>query len=81
MILGFASDHRGFSLKEELIKYFKSRNYEIIDYGTNNCESSDYPDFAYKLGRRAGGSLISVDESDFVNFEGEKLWIRFVLLK
>lgn len=28
-----------------------------------------------KLGRRAGGSLISVDESDFVDVEGQKLWI------
>ena len=28
-----------------------------------------------KLGKRAGGSLISVDESDFVDVEGEKLWI------
>ena len=28
-----------------------------------------------KLGRRSGGSLISVDKSDFVDVEGEKLWI------
>ena len=28
-----------------------------------------------KLGRSSGGSLISVDESDFVDVEGEKLWI------
>lgn len=49
MKLGFASDHRGFELKEKLIKYF-SKNYEIIDCGTNSNESCDYPVYAYKLG-------------------------------
>ena len=52
MKLGFASDHRGYVLKEELIKYFKKENYEIIDCGTNSTESCDYPDFAYKLGQK-----------------------------
>ena len=50
MILGFASDHRGFKLKEELKKYFSENNFSIVDYGTNSEESCDYPDFAYKLG-------------------------------
>ncbi len=50
MILGFASDHRGFKLKEDLKKYFEENGYTIIDYGTYSDESCDYPDFAYKLG-------------------------------
>ena len=50
MILGFASDHRGFKLKNKLIKYFEDNGYTIIDYGTNSEESCDYPDYAYKLG-------------------------------
>ena len=50
MNLGFASDHRGFKLKEDLIKYFKDNGYNIVDYGTNSEESCDYPDYAYKLG-------------------------------
>ena len=51
MILGFASDHRGFKLKSGLIKYFKENGYTIVDYGTNSDSSCDYPDFAYKLGQ------------------------------
>ena len=51
MILGFASDHRGFNLKSDLIKYFKENGYTIIDYGTNDTNSCDYPDYAYKLGQ------------------------------
>ena len=50
MILGFASDHRGYKLKNELVKYFKDNGYNIIDYGTYSEESCDYPDYAFKLG-------------------------------
>ncbi len=49
MKIGFASDHRGFKLKEDLINYFND-SYEIVDYGTNSEESTDYPDYAFKLG-------------------------------
>jgi len=60
MNLGFAADHRGFKLKEELIKYFADKGYNIVDYGTNSEESCDYPDFAYKL-----GNGILLNEVDF----------------
>ncbi len=59
MRLGFASDHRGFKLKKELINLFQ-KDYQIIDYGTNSEESCDYPDYAYKLGEG-----IIHDEVDF----------------
>ncbi len=48
MKLGIASDHRGYNLKEQIKPYLK--NFEVIDYGTNSIESTDYPDFAFKLG-------------------------------
>ena len=50
MRIGFASDHRGYKLKKELINELKKENYEIIDYGTDSEESTDYPDYAFKLG-------------------------------
>ena len=50
MKLGFASDHRGYELKEYLKNHFKDL-YEIKDYGTNSEESVDYPDYAFKLGK------------------------------
>ena len=52
MRLGFASDHRGYTLKEKLINYFKKKGYDIYDCGTNNTESCDYPDYAFKLGKK-----------------------------
>ena len=49
MKIGFANDHRGYKLKEYLKNELLKENYEVIDYGTNNEESCDYPDFAFKL--------------------------------
>ena len=51
--LGFASDHRGYLLKEELIKHFKKHDKvsEVIDCGSNSLDSCDYPDYAKLLGR------------------------------
>lgn len=50
MKIGIASDHRGYSLKQKLIEYFENNDYTVIDYGTNSEESTDYPDYAFKLG-------------------------------
>lgn len=58
MKLGFASDHRGFLLKSQLIEYFKDK-YEIIDCGTNSDASCDYPVYAYKLGKLINDGSIS----------------------
>ena len=47
-MIGIASDHAGFELKEKLKKELK--NYQIIDYGTTVDTSVDYPDYAFKIG-------------------------------
>lgn len=44
-----ASDHGGFSLKENLKAYLQKTGYEVIDYGTNSVDSVNYPDFAKLL--------------------------------
>ena len=33
MKIGFASDHRGYKLKEQLKEELLKRNYEVVDYG------------------------------------------------
>ncbi len=50
MKIGIASDHRGYELKEKLKEALIKENYEVIDYGTNSKESTDYPDYAFRLG-------------------------------
>ena len=46
MKIAIGCDHGGFNLKQEIIKYLKSENYEVKDFGTNSTESCDYPDYA-----------------------------------
>ena len=44
-----ASDHGGYDLKNELIKYLASQDFEIVDFGTYNKESCNYPYYAKKV--------------------------------
>ena len=48
MKVGFASDHRGFNLKKQIMKELE-REFEVKDFGTYTEESTDYPDYAFKL--------------------------------
>lgn len=50
MRIGLASDHRGYKLKNQLIDYLAEEGYEIEDCGSFSEESTDYPDYAFKLG-------------------------------
>ena len=49
MKIYIASDHRGYELKE-FIK--KNLDYEFIDLGTTSTTSVDYPDYAFKIGKK-----------------------------
>ncbi len=49
MSIAIGSDHAGFELKKEIVKYLEEEGYEYTDMGTDNCESVDYPDFGYKV--------------------------------
>lgn len=48
MKVAIANDHRGYKLKEYLIK--KLNNIEFIDLGSDSEKSTDYPKYAFKLG-------------------------------
>lgn len=51
MKLVIASDHAGFSLKEEVRAYLTKSEHEILDLGAFKCEpQDDYPDFAERVG-------------------------------
>lgn len=46
------SDHGGFEYKEVIIDYLKSNNIEILDVGTFNKESCDYPVIAKEVAKK-----------------------------
>src|SRR5574344_1138512 len=48
-LIGMASDHAGFELKEALKPFLEKAGYKIKDFGTHSTESMDYPDVAHPL--------------------------------
>ena len=47
-----ASDHAGFRLKEEIKKFLIKKRKKILDLGTKNTNSVDYPDYAHLLSKK-----------------------------
>lgn len=46
-----ASDHGGLELKDAIYKCLESRGLSVRDFGTDNGDSVDYPDFGEKVAR------------------------------
>ena len=44
-MIAIGSDHGGFKLKSEIIKYLTDRGLEYMDFGTHTEDSCDYPVF------------------------------------
>ena len=47
-----ASDHAGFKLKEEIKKFLIKKKRKVLDLGTANDSSVDYPDYAHLLSKK-----------------------------
>ena len=47
-----ASDHAGFKLKEEIKKFLIKKRKKVLDLGTKNISSVDYPDYAHLLSKK-----------------------------
>ena len=47
-----ASDHAGFELKEEIKKFLIKKKRKVMDLGTENTSSVDYPDYAHLLSKK-----------------------------
>ena len=48
--IGIASDHRGYDLKQKLTNYLTKKGYTVINYGCDDKNSHDYPEYGFKLG-------------------------------
>lgn len=45
-VVAVASDHGGFEMKGEIVKFLEEFGCEVLDLGTDGPESVDYPEFA-----------------------------------
>lgn len=53
--IAIASDHAGYDLKTTLAEQLAALGHEVLDLGTDNGDSVDYPDFADALAEAIAG--------------------------
>ena len=51
MKLAIGNDHAGSDLKKKIMNLLEDQNIEVVNYGTDQNESVDYPDFAHPVGK------------------------------
>lgn len=49
MKIGIANDHTAVEMKNEISEFLKSKGYEVVNYGTDSTESTDYPIWGEKV--------------------------------
>ena len=64
MKIALASDHAGFTAKEQLKPLLTQLGIEYVDLGTNSEDSVDYPDYAQKVSEQV--ALGEVDQGVLV---------------
>ncbi|WP_430467120.1 ribose 5-phosphate isomerase B [Winogradskyella ouciana] len=51
MNISIGNDHAGPEYKLEILKYLKSKEYVVTNYGTDSTDSVDYPDFVHPVAK------------------------------
>ena len=54
-MIALGSDHGGFELKQEIIKYLDSKGLKYKDFGSFSCEAIDYPKIALPVAKAVAG--------------------------
>lgn len=54
------NDHTAIEMKKEIKAYVEAKGYEVIDFGTNEAASCDYPEYGEKVGR-----AVAAGEADY----------------
>lgn len=49
MTISIGNDHAGTQYKKAVVEFLKSKNIEIVNHGTNDDGSVDYPDFVHPV--------------------------------
>lgn len=59
MRVGIATDHGGFSLKEDLVTRLRAAGHEVVDFGAYKLDpADDYPDFITPLARAVAAGTV-----------------------
>lgn len=49
MKIAIGNDHAGPDYKKAIVTFLESNNIEVLNFGTDNCQSVDYPDFGHAV--------------------------------
>ena len=55
MKIAIGADHAGYSLKEQIREHLTAAGHEVVDYGTESADSTDYPDYAKPVAEAVSG--------------------------
>ncbi len=58
MKVAIGADHRGYALKERIGDFLESRGDEVLDVGTYDSNSVDYPDFAFAAAEKVASGEV-----------------------
>jgi len=59
MRIGIATDHGGFSLKEDLVARLRAAGHEVVDFGAYSlAPGDDYPDFVIPLAQAVASGKV-----------------------
>ena len=58
--IAIGNDHAGTSYKFEIVKFLESRGFKVLNFGTNEEKSVDYPDFIHPV-----AESVTSNEADF----------------
>ena len=59
MKIYIGSDHAGYLLKEEIVKYLNDK-YEVVNCGPFGMDSVDYPDYAVKVCKEVKEDVVGI---------------------
>lgn len=60
MRVAIGADHAGYNYKNEIVAFLQKKNYEIMDFGADTPEATDYTDFAVLVAK-----AVSAGKCDF----------------
>lgn len=59
MLIGIATDHGGFELKEKLAAQLRQAGHEVVDFGAHQlAQDDDYPDFVVPMARAVAAGKV-----------------------
>jgi ribose 5-phosphate isomerase B len=60
MLIGIATDHGGFPLKDDLIARLRTAGHEVVDFGADSLSpDDDYPDFVIPLAQAVAAGTVA----------------------